>query len=85
MSGNLFELRKDWLIPPPNNTANATISKPPIKIEPQVQEQPAPSATVPPRAEQCGWGPNCPICKNIEDWDGEHQKQIQQNTKNTQA
>ena len=35
MSGNLFELRKDWLIPPTNNTVNATNSKLPIKIEPQ--------------------------------------------------
>ena len=27
----------------------------------------------------CGWGLNCPICKNLEeDWDGDHQKQIQQ-------
>ena len=34
MSVNLFELRKDWLIPPTNNTANAASSKPPIKIEP---------------------------------------------------
>ena len=86
MSGNLFELRKDWLIPPTNNTVTATSSKPPITIEPQGQEQPSPSTAAPPTAEQCGWGLNCPICKNKEeDWDGEHQKQIQQNTKNTQT
>ena len=29
--------------------------------------------TAPPKAEQCGWGPNCPICTNTEeDWGGEH-------------
>ena len=85
MSGNLFELRKDWPILPTNNTVTPTNSKPPIKIEPKVQEQPIPGAAPPPKAEQCGWGLNCPICKNIEeDWDGENQKQFQQNTKNTQ-
>ena len=85
MSGNLFDLREDWPIPPTNNIITATNSKLPIKIEPQEQEQPNPSATVPPKAEQCGWGPNCPICKNIEeDWDGKHQKQLQPNTRSTQ-
>ena len=81
MSGNLFELRKDWPNPPTNNTVTATNSKPPIKIEPQEPDQPPPSATAP-KAEQCRWGPNCPICKNAEeDWDGEHQKQSQQTPK----
>ena len=79
MSGNLFKLRKDWPIPPTNNTATATISKPPTEIEPQAQEQLPPSTTAPPKAEQCRWGPKCPICKIIEeDWDGDHQKQFQQ-------
>ena len=32
-----FELRKDWPIPPTNNTMIATNSKPPIKIEPKNQ------------------------------------------------
>ena len=67
MSGNLFELRKDWLIPPTDNTVTATISKLPIKIEPQAREQPTPTAAAPLKAEQCGWGPNCPICKNMEE------------------
>ena len=45
-----------------------------------------PHTTTMPKAEKCGWGQNCPICKNIEeDWDGNHQKQIQQNIPNTQA
>ena len=55
MSGNLFELRKDWLIPP------AITSKSPIKIEPQAQRQATPSATAAPKAEKCGWGPNFPF------------------------
>ena len=51
MSGNLFELRKDWPIPPTNNSVAATNLKPPIKIEPQVQEQLTPSAAAPPKPE----------------------------------
>ena len=82
MSGNLFELRKDWPIPPDNNnnaTITATTPKPPIKIEPQAQEQPTPSSMVALKSEKCGWGLNCPICKNLEeDSDGDHQKQFQQ-------
>ena len=86
MSGNIFELRKDWPIPPTNNTITATNPKLSIKIEPQEQDQPTPNATAPPKPEQCGWGPNCPICKNAEeDWDGEHQKQLQQTNTKTQA
>ena len=82
MSGNLYELRKDWLIPPTNNTVTDANSKPHIKIEPQAKEQPPPCAAAPQKVEQCGWGLNCPICKIIEeDWDGEHQKELQQNTK----
>ena len=81
MSGNLFKIRKDWLIPPNYNddnninTAIATSSNSPIKIEPKPEEQPTTSLI----AEKCRWGPNCPICKNIEeDWDSDHQNQLQQ-------
>ena len=88
MSGNLFELRKDWPIPPANNTATTTAINPKlpvVKVEPQDPDQSNPSSTVP-KQEQCRWGPNCPICKNAEeDWDGEHQKQFQQTDKNTQT
>ena len=69
MLGNLFETRKDWLIPlnynnvNNMNTAIATSSKSPIKIEPKPKEQPTNS----PIAKKCGWGPNCPFCKNIEE------------------
>ena len=83
ISGNLFELRKDWPIPPTNNTM--TNPKPPVKIEPHDPDQQNPSTTVT-KPEQCGWGPNCPICKNAEeDWDGKHQKQFQQTDKNAQS
>ena len=71
-------MRNNWPIPPTPTTP--TTSKPPTRIEPQNQEQVVPSATVAPKAEKCGWGPNCPICKNVEeDWDGDHKKQFQQN------
>ena len=85
MSGNLFELRKDWPNPPANITVTTTDPKPPIKNEPQDPDQQNPSTTTP-KPEQCGWGPNCPICKNAEDdWDGEHQKQFLQPDKNAQT
>ena len=72
MTGNLFELRKDWPILP------TSTSNPPMKIEPQPQELATPNATPVLKAEKCGWGLNCPICKNIEeDWDGDHKKQSQ--------
>ena len=81
MSGNLFEIRKDWPIPPTTNTATitATNPKPPaIKVEPQDLGQLNPNSAVT-KPERCRWGTNCPICKNAEeDWDGEHQKQLQQ-------
>ena len=70
MSGNLFEER-NWLLPPNylnNNHKNATNPKSPMKEEPQTGQP-----------EKCGWGPNCPFCKNQEkeDWDGKHQSQLQ--------
>ena len=85
MSGNLFELRKDWPIPPTNNTVTATNPKLPVKIESQEQNQPTPSTTAP-KPEQCRWGQNCPICKNAGgDWDSQHQKQFQQTNKKIQT
>ena len=52
-------------------------STPTIKVEPQLHEVAIPHAAVAPmQIEKCGWGPNCPICKNIEeDWGGELQNQ----------
>ena len=45
MSSNLFEQRKDWPIPLTNNIMTTMIPKLPLKIEPQEQNQPAPTAT----------------------------------------
>ena len=83
ISGNLFEERKDWLLPPnylDNNNvkdmASVTSPKPPIKEEPKTEEQSFTS----PKIEKCGWEPNCPFCKNQEneeDWDGNCQNQFQ--------
>ena len=80
-SGNLFEERKDWLLPPNylNNDnkdmTGITSPKAPIKEEPKIEEQLLTSL----RTDKCGWGPNCPFSKNQEkeeDWDGNCQKQL---------
>ena len=85
ISGNLFEERKDWLLPPNylknenKDRTDVTSPKPPIKEEPKIEKQSFTS----PRADKCGWGPNCAFGKNQEkeeDWDGNHQKQLQQQT-----
>ena len=70
-SGNLFELRKDWQIPP------TPTSTPTIKVEPQLHEVAIPhTAMTLKQLEKCGWGPNCSICENIEeDWNGDLQNQ----------
>ena len=77
MSGNPFDDR-NWLLPPNylnNDHKNTTSPKFPIKEEPKTGEQ-----SISPNAEKCGWGPNCPFCKNQEkeDWDDKHQSQVQQ-------
>ena len=70
MSGNLFKDR-NWLLPPNylnNYHKKAPSPKSTIKEEPKTGEQ-----------EKCGWGPDCPFCKDQEkeDWDGKHQSQLQ--------
>ena len=63
ISGNLFEERKDWLLPPNylNNDnkdmTSVTSQKPPIKEEPKTEEQ----SFTGPKTDNCGWGPNCPL------------------------
>ena len=64
-----------------NSNENATgISspKPSLDKEPKIGEQ----SIISPKTEKCGWGPDCPFCKNQdkEDWDGKHQNQLQQKT-----
>ena len=49
MSGNLFELRKDWPIPPANTTTTTTTMNaklPVVKVEPQDPDQSNPSSTI---------------------------------------
>ena len=83
-SGNLFEDR-NWLLPPNyldnenknDNDKNAThinSPRPPIKEEekPKEDEQ---------SAEKCGWGPDCPFCKNQEKKEEENKTQKQQRPK----
>ena len=83
ISGNLSEERKDCLLPPiylntdNKDTTSVTSPKPPIKEEPKTEKQSFTS----PKTDKCGWGPNCPFCKNQEKKeDGSHQKQLQQKT-----
>ena len=64
MSVNLFKDR-NWLLPKTylvtENKKEDTIvasARPPLKEEPKVEEQ-----ATSPKAEKCGWGPDCPFCK----------------------
>ena len=73
---NLFETRKDWLIPPtPVPTSAST-----IKTEAPLQEAAIPHVMVRPKqaVEGCSWGLHCPISKNEEeheeDWKGNMQR-----------
>ena len=85
MSGNLFEDRK-WLLPKNylatknrnENKTGITSLNPSLKEEPKIGEQ----TIITLKIEKCGWGPDCPFCKNQdkEDWDGKHQNQLQQKT-----
>ena len=85
MLRNLFEDR-NWLLPKSylateNKNENATgISspKPTLKEEPKIGEQ----SVISQKTEKCGWGPDCPFCKNQdkEDCNGKHQDQLQQKT-----
>ena len=62
-----------------------------VKIEAQPHKAEIPHAAMGPKhIEKCGWRPNCPIYKNIEeDWDGDLQGQQlqhpQQNIPHTQT
>ena len=65
MSGNLFEDR-NWLLPKDylvtenkKEDTNEASARPPLKEEPRAEEQ-----VTSPKAEKCGWGPDCPFCKS---------------------
>ena len=66
MLGNLFKDR-NWLLPKnylaienKNESVTSVASpRPPLKEEPKMEEQ-----ATSPKAEKCGWGPDCPFCKS---------------------
>ena len=66
MLGNLFQDR-NWLLPKnylatenKNESMTGVISpRPSLKEEPKMEEQ-----VISPKAEKCGWGPDCPFCKS---------------------
>ena len=67
MSGNLFEdrnclLPKNYLVTENQNenVTGITSPKPSLKEEPKIGEQ----SVIRPKTEKCGWGPDCPFCKN---------------------
>ena len=76
MSGNLSDDR-NWLLPPnylstenkSDNVTGVTSPRTPIKEEPTINEQ---------STEKCGWGPDCPFCKNQEKEKEEENKTWQQ-------
>ena len=80
MSDNPFEIRKDWAVPPSTNAStNIIIKSNPPTIKQNPRSKPAKASSTATRQERCGWGLNCPICKIVEeDWDRDHQKQLQQ-------
>ena len=79
--GTSSMLRKEWPIPPTNNTATATISKPPLKIEPKPRNNQPPVQHHHQKQSNVDGDQKCQfhLQKNIEgDWDGDYQKQFQQ-------
>ena len=65
MLGNLFKDR-NWLLPKnylvtenKKEDTNVASARPPLKEEPKAEEQ-----ATSPKAEKCGWGPDCPFCKS---------------------
>ena len=85
MLGNLYEDR-NWLLPrnylatenKSENVTGVSSLKPSLKEEPEIGEQ----SNISPKTEKCGWGQDCPFCKNQEkeDLDCKHQDQLQQKT-----
>ena len=66
MLGNLFEDR-NWLLPKNylvtenknESVTGVTSPMPPLKEEPKMEEQ-----VISPKAEESGWGPDCPFYKS---------------------
>ena len=76
MLGNVFEDR-NWLLPKnylvtenKNEDTSVASTRPPLKEEPRVEEQ-----ATSPKAEKCGWGPDCPFCKSQKKEEDNKQQQ----------
>ena len=74
--GNLFKDR-NWLLPKnylvtknKNEDTSVASTRPLLKEEPKAEEQ-----ATSPKAEKCGWGPDCPFCKSQKK--EEENKQLQ--------
>ena len=75
MSGNLFEdrnwlLPKNYLVTERKEDTNVASARPPLKEEPKAEEQ-----ATSPKAEKCGWGPDCPFCKSQKKEEESEQQQ----------
>ena len=84
-SENLLETQKDWPIPPtPIPTSAPTMkTEAPTQVAAILRVMDAPIQA----AENCTWGPHCPICKNEEehgeeDWDGNLKNQPRMHSQN---
>ena len=76
MSGNLFEdrnwlLPKNYLVTEKKKDTYAANANPPLKEEPRAEGQ-----AMSPKAEKCGWGLDCPLCK-LQKKEEEESKQKQ--------
>ena len=87
MSGYLFKDR-NWLLPKnylvtDNKNENATSvasPRPPLKEEPKMEEQ-----ATSPKAEKCGWGPDCPFCKSQKKEENKQQQKPSPNVPRPQS
>ena len=64
MLENLFKdrnwlLPKDYLVIEKKEDIDVASAGPPLKEEPKAEEQ-----ATSPKAEKCGWDPDCPFCKS---------------------
>ena len=87
MLGNLFKGR-NWLLPKDylvtenkKENTNVASARPPLKEEPKAEEQ-----VTSPKAEKCGWGPDCPFCKcQRKEEESKQQQKLSPNVPRPQA
>ena len=87
MSGNLFQgrnwlLPKNYLVAGSKEDTNAASARPPLKEESKMEEH-----ATSPKAEKCGWGPDCPFCKaqKKEEEETKQQQKLSPNLPKPQA